>query len=69
MHDYASNMSLITTVVPFLSLFSRARTNDDAEGLVKVITDAETDRLLGVHIIGPVRDTPHMMSHCEQSTQ
>ncbi|OZJ04791.1 Dihydrolipoyl dehydrogenase, mitochondrial [Bifiguratus adelaidae] len=32
---------------------SRARTNDDTEGLVKVITDAETDRILGVHIIGP----------------
>ncbi|KAI9028310.1 dihydrolipoyl dehydrogenase [Phycomyces nitens] len=32
---------------------SRARTNDDTDGLVKVITDAETDRILGVHIIGP----------------
>lgn len=32
---------------------SRARTNDDSEGLVKVLTDAETDRLLGVHIIAP----------------
>ncbi|CAG8612215.1 2972_t:CDS:2, partial [Ambispora leptoticha] len=32
---------------------SRARTNNDAEGLVKMISDAETDRLLGVHIIGP----------------
>lgn len=32
---------------------SRARTNDDTEGLVKVITDSETDRILGVHIIGP----------------
>jgi dihydrolipoamide dehydrogenase len=30
---------------------SRARTNDDAEGLVKVLVDAETDRLLGVHIM------------------
>jgi len=33
---------------------SRARTNDDADGLVKVITDKETDRLLGMHIIGPM---------------
>ncbi|KAI8983072.1 dihydrolipoyl dehydrogenase [Pilobolus umbonatus] len=32
---------------------SRARTNDDSDGLVKVIADAETDRILGVHIIGP----------------
>lgn len=32
---------------------SRARTNDDTDGLVKVIVDAETDRMLGVHIIGP----------------
>jgi dihydrolipoamide dehydrogenase len=31
---------------------SRARTNDDAEGLVKVISDAETDRILGFHIVG-----------------
>jgi dihydrolipoamide dehydrogenase len=37
---------------PFMAN-SRARTNDDAEGLVKVIVDSETDRLLGVHIIGP----------------
>ncbi|ORZ07652.1 dihydrolipoyl dehydrogenase [Absidia repens] len=32
---------------------SRARTNDDMDGSVKVIADAETDRILGVHIIGP----------------
>lgn len=37
---------------PF-SANSRARTNDDADGLVKIITDAETDRILGCHIIGP----------------
>lgn len=30
---------------------SRARTNEDSEGLVKVITDADTDRILGVHIL------------------
>jgi len=30
---------------------SRARTNDDAEGLVKVLTDKDTDRLLGMHMI------------------
>ncbi|KAI8638567.1 dihydrolipoyl dehydrogenase [Parasitella parasitica] len=32
---------------------SRARTNDDSDGMVKVIADSETDRILGVHIIGP----------------
>ncbi|KAJ1957219.1 dihydrolipoamide dehydrogenase precursor [Dipsacomyces acuminosporus] len=37
---------------PF-SANSRAKTIDDAEGLVKILTDAETDRILGAHIIGP----------------
>ncbi|KAI0744644.1 dihydrolipoyl dehydrogenase [Earliella scabrosa] len=32
---------------------SRAKTNLDTEGIVKFITEAETDRVLGVHIIGP----------------
>ena len=32
---------------------SRAKTNLDTEGTVKFITEAETDRVLGVHIIGP----------------
>ena len=32
---------------------SRAKTNLDTEGTVKFITEAETDRILGVHIIGP----------------
>jgi dihydrolipoamide dehydrogenase len=31
----------------------RARALDEAEGLVKVITDKKTDRILGIHIIGP----------------
>ncbi len=31
----------------------RARCMDETEGLVKVIADAHTDRLLAVHIIGP----------------
>ena len=37
---------------PFMAN-SRARTNEDTEGSVKLISDAETDRILGVHIIGP----------------
>lgn len=35
---------------PF-SANSRAATNQDTEGFVKVITDAKTDRVLGMHII------------------
>ena len=37
---------------PF-SANSRAKTNLETEGFVKFISDAETDRILGVHIIGP----------------
>ncbi|GAO15815.1 hypothetical protein UVI_02021210 [Ustilaginoidea virens] len=37
---------------PF-SANSRAKTNLDTDGLVKMLADPETDRLLGVHIIGP----------------
>jgi len=32
---------------------SRAKTNLDTEGQVKFLVEAETDRVLGVHIIGP----------------
>jgi dihydrolipoamide dehydrogenase len=31
----------------------RARAMADVEGLVKIVADAETDRVLGVHILGP----------------
>lgn len=37
---------------PF-SANSRAKTNQDTDGMVKVLADPETDRLLGAHIIGP----------------
>ncbi|OUT23513.1 dihydrolipoyl dehydrogenase [Pichia kudriavzevii] len=37
---------------PFIAN-SRAKTNMDTEGFVKFIADAETQRVLGVHIIGP----------------
>ncbi len=36
---------------------SRAKANDDTDGFVKVIADAETDRVLGVHIIASVAGT------------
>jgi dihydrolipoamide dehydrogenase len=32
---------------------SRAKTNNDSEGFVKVLGEKSTDRLLGCHIIGP----------------
>jgi dihydrolipoyl dehydrogenase len=31
----------------------RARCMDEAEGMVKIIAEAKTDRVLGVHIVGP----------------
>ncbi|KAL9114607.1 MAG: hypothetical protein Q9227_001285 [Pyrenula ochraceoflavens] len=37
---------------PF-SANSRAKTNLETDGIVKFLSDAETDRILGVHIIGP----------------
>lgn len=37
---------------PFMAN-SRARCNNDAEGMVKIITDSKTDRILGAWIIGP----------------
>jgi dihydrolipoamide dehydrogenase len=37
---------------PFLAN-SRARANGDTDGFVKILADATTDRVLGVHIIGP----------------
>jgi dihydrolipoamide dehydrogenase len=37
---------------PFMAN-GRAKTMDETEGLVKIIADATTDRVLGVHIVGP----------------
>ena len=37
---------------PFLAN-GRAKAMDETEGLVKILADAETDRVLGVHIFGP----------------
>uniref|UniRef100_A0AC34RF90 Pyridine nucleotide-disulphide oxidoreductase dimerisation domain-containing protein n=1 Tax=Panagrolaimus sp. JU765 TaxID=591449 RepID=A0AC34RF90_9BILA len=37
---------------PF-SANSRAKTNNDQEGFVKVLSEKDTDKLLGCHIIGP----------------
>jgi len=37
---------------PF-SANSRARANADTDGFVKILADADTDRILGAHIVGP----------------
>jgi len=37
---------------PFLAN-SRAKVNNETEGLVKILADSNTDKVLGVHIIGP----------------
>ena len=37
---------------PFLAN-SRAKVNNDSEGFVKILADSKTDKVLGVHIIGP----------------
>jgi dihydrolipoamide dehydrogenase len=36
---------------------SRAKTNRDTDGFVKIIADARTDRVLGVHIIASLAGT------------
>ena len=46
---------------PFMAN-SRARTNDDAEGLVKFISDKKTDKILGAHIMGP--NAGEMIAEC-----
>ena len=46
------NVKFNKGIFPF-SANSRARAIGDSEGLIKVLADKETDKLLGVHIIGP----------------
>ncbi|HEX4111093.1 MAG TPA: dihydrolipoyl dehydrogenase [Stellaceae bacterium] len=41
---------------------ARARANGETEGFVKVLADTTTDRVLGVHIIGP--DAGTMIAEC-----
>ncbi len=38
---------------PF-SANSRARTNAETDGMVKILADAGSDKVLGVHILGPL---------------
>ena len=48
----SAGMNFKVGTFPF-SANSRAKTNLDTEGFVKFVADKETDRILGVHIIGP----------------
>ena len=43
---------------------SRAKAQDDYEGFVKVIADKSTDKVLGVHIIGPVCNVFNLFFRC-----
>lgn len=48
----AAGVKYTTGKFPFLAN-SRAKTNLDTEGQVKFLVEKETDKILGVHIIGP----------------
>ncbi|OUV59925.1 MAG: dihydrolipoyl dehydrogenase [Candidatus Pelagibacter sp. TMED128] len=46
------NMSYKVGKFPFLAN-SRAKVNNETDGFVKILADSKTDKVLGVHIIGP----------------
>lgn len=48
----AAGTAFRTGKFPFTAT-PRARTNGDTEGFVKILADSATDKVLGVHIIGP----------------
>ncbi len=48
----AKGVEYKTGTFPFMAN-GRAKAMEDTEGLVKIIADAKTDRVLGVHILGP----------------
>ena len=48
----AENRSYKIGKFPFLAN-SRAKVNNETEGFVKILADSKTDKVLGVHIIGP----------------
>ena len=57
----AATIAYKTGKFPFTAN-ARARANGETEGFVKVLADAATDRVLGVHIIGP--DAGTMIAEC-----
>lgn len=58
---FKTNISSPLQGVPFkvgkfpFAANSRAKTNADTDGLVKILSHKETDRMLGAHILGSVR--------------
>jgi dihydrolipoamide dehydrogenase len=48
----AAGRAIKTGTFPFIAS-GRARAADERDGLVKVVADAASDRVLGVHILGP----------------
>jgi dihydrolipoamide dehydrogenase len=51
---------------PF-SANGRARAMNDTDGFVKILADANTDRVLGVHILGP--DAGHLIAECTMAME
>jgi dihydrolipoamide dehydrogenase len=52
----AANVQYKVGKFPFLAN-SRAKANADTDGMVKLLADATTDRLLGAHVLGPEAGT------------
>ena len=48
----AAGVAYVASKFPFTAN-GRAKVNRNAEGFVKMLADAKTDRVLGVHIVGP----------------
>ena len=42
---------------------SRAKTNADTDGMVKILADKKTDKVLGVHIVNSVRSLHACVVH------
>jgi dihydrolipoamide dehydrogenase len=51
-----AGIEIKTGKFPFMAN-SRAKTNRDTDGFVKIIADAKSDRVLGVHIVGSLAGT------------
>ena len=49
----APNIDVLIGMRVLLTANSRAKINHETEGFVKILADANTDRILGVHMIGP----------------
>jgi dihydrolipoamide dehydrogenase len=48
---------------------SRAKTNNETDGFVKVLADKATDRILGTHMIGPVQSILHFLIYSHSCLQ